>query len=279
MKFRGLVMIVAASALLVLAAPASSGRRDATFNDAVGDKQGGAPDISIVTVTNVGNRIGMRIVADQAALNPDSGFIVYFDSDRNPATGEPNTLGADFLMFIEVVNGQVGAELDRWTGTALQKAPSSSLSVGYNGGATIFIDRSELANTTGFNFWVRGVQVVSSTQFNIDDAPNDGTWPYILQAPAAAVTAVGQSPTPYPPRAGKTFTMRVPYVRLSDGRRAKPTSYRCTVKAGGKKLAGKGTGGCTVKIPAGARGKTLSVAITAAFGTSTKTVTFFAKIA
>jgi hypothetical protein len=278
MKLRGLVTIVAAVAFLVLVTPASSTRLDASYNDPVGDQQGQAPDISLVTVSNVGNSVNFRVVTNQPTLNADSKVIVLIDADKNPATGVPDTLGSDYVFFVFVDQGQPVYEFDHWNGRDLVAATGNTVHVSYSGGANITVDRSELGNSASFNFWVRGLQDTGSAKY-VDDAPNDGTWNYRLAAPSATVTAVGQTPVPYPPRAGRAFTMRVPYVRLSNGKRAKPSSYKCTGRVGGAKLGGAGKGGCTFRIPASARGKTLTVLITARFGSSTKTVSFFAKVA
>jgi hypothetical protein len=280
MKLTALVAISAVAACLVLVTPAATAPLDQTYNDPVGDAQGGAPDLSLVTVSNVKNTISFRIVASQATLNADSTVYLNLDTDRNPATGAPDTLGTDYYFALFVDNGQPVYDFARWTGTGWDhNTPYSTVHTSYSGGASITVDRSELGNTSSFNFWARSWQDVSETEHNIDDAPNDGTWTYRLTAPGATVTAVGQTPVPYPPKAGRAFTMRVPYVRLSNGKRAKPSSYTCNARVGAAKLRGAGRGGCTFRIPANARGKTLAVVITARYGTSAKTTSFFAKIA
>jgi hypothetical protein len=274
MRLRALLTILAAAAFLVVVQAAAPARSDATFNDKVGDAQAGVPDLSLVTVSNVQGKINFRIVTNQATLNPDSQVFLEIDSDHNPATGGPDTLGADFYFGLS----PTGYSFARWNGSSWDgNTPYATVSVSYNGGATISVDRSELGNTTQFNFWVRGAQTVGDT-INTDDAPDDGTYSYTLQAPGATVSTMTIVPTPDTPKAGKAFTVRVTEVGLSNGKTAKPTSYACKARIGSKTLRGTGRGGCTFRVPGSARGKKLTVTVTAAYQGSQKTGSFSARI-
>jgi hypothetical protein len=274
MRLRALLTIVAAAAFLVVVQAAAPAGSDATFNDKLGDAQPGVPDLSLTTVSNVQGKINFRIVTSQATLNPDSEVLLLIDSDHNSSTGAPDTLGADYVFEVSAT----GYSFARWTGSAWdENTPYATVSVAYNGGASISVDRSELGNTTQFNFWIRGLQTVGTTS-NTDDAPDDGTYSYTLQAPGATVSTMTIVPTPDTPRAGKAFTVRVTEVGLSNGKTAKPTSYTCKARIGSKSLRGTGRGGCTFRIPASARGKKLTVTVTAAYQGSQKTGSFSARI-
>ena len=274
MNLRGLFTILAAAAFLVVVPAATPAGSDATFNDNVGDAQGAAPDISLVTVSNVQGQINFRIVTNEPTLNADSEVLLGIDTDRNPSTGAPDSLGSDYAFEV----APTGYTFARWTGSAWDdNTPYATVRVAYTGGATISVNRSELGNTTAFNFWVRGLQTVGDTS-NVDDAPDDGTYPYQLVAPGVTVATVAVSPDPYPPRAGKRFKISVLSVGLSDGRKVAPTSIACKARIGATPLRGKGRGGCTFRIPLSARRKTISVSITAAYRGSQKTLSISSRI-
>lgn len=58
-----------------------------------------------------------------------------------------------------------------------------------------------------------------------------------------------------------------------------PESYSCTAKLGAKKLAGSGTGGCTLKVPKKkTRGKRLTVVLTVNYQGATKVVPLTFKV-
>ena len=178
---RGLVVAVAACVVLVCAASSAASQRAQNYSDPQVDQQGTAPDVTTVVVNHeASGNITWRInVANQPALAADSQVVLWIDSDRNPNTGAANTLGSDFVFVV----ASDGYSFARWTGTEFNfDTPFTTVSVGYNGGATITVNRSELGNTNGFNFWVRGLQDTGPETANIDDAPNDGTYAYLLTA-------------------------------------------------------------------------------------------------
>jgi hypothetical protein len=185
MRYRGLVVGLAASAVLVCAG--SSGAVDAasTYTDPTGDQQGTAPDITTVGVANdVRGQITFRLnVANQPALAADSTLFLLIDSDSNPATGAPDTLGSDFYFSLATD----GYTFARWNGSDWDfDTPYATVQVSYvSNGATFSVNRSEIGNTNGFNFWTRGLQEVPPSTDNIDDAPNDGTWTYAMTGTVA----------------------------------------------------------------------------------------------
>jgi hypothetical protein len=76
----------------------AAGATPLTFADPAGDA-GNAPDLTSVVVDNdTGGKISIVISwANAAYLNEDSYILVYFNSDRNTATGNA---GSDYLLRI-----------------------------------------------------------------------------------------------------------------------------------------------------------------------------------
>jgi hypothetical protein len=76
----------------------AAGASPVTFADPAGDA-GNAPDLTSVVVDNdAAGKIAMVISwANAAYLNEDSFILVYFNSDRNGATGNA---GSDYLLRI-----------------------------------------------------------------------------------------------------------------------------------------------------------------------------------
>ena len=176
---RGLVVALAASVVLVCAASSGASRLEQNYSDPAGDQQGTAPDVTTITVSHdASGNITFRInVSNQPALAADSQVVLWLDTDRSPNTGAPNTLGSEYVFL---VSGE-GYNFARWTGAEYDfDTPFTTVHVAYNAGATVTVNRSEIGNTNGFNFWVRGLQETGPETANIDDAPNDGTFSYLL---------------------------------------------------------------------------------------------------
>ena len=176
---RGLVVAVAALVVLVCASSSGASGTAETFSDPAGDQQGTAPDITTIVVSHdASGNITWRInVANQPTLAADSQVVLWVDTDRNPNTGAPNSLGSEYVFLVT----PEGYSFARWTGTDFDfETPFTTVHVNYNAGATITANRSELGNTNGFSFWTRGLQETGPETANIDDAPNDGAYSYLL---------------------------------------------------------------------------------------------------
>jgi hypothetical protein len=187
---RGLVATLAAAVVLVCAASSGASGTAQSYSDPQGDQQGNAPDVTTINVSNDarGNITWQIGVANQPTLAADSAVVLWIDSDRNRTTGAPDSLGSEYVFLIDV-EGYVFA---RWTGTEYDfETPFSTVRVAYDAGATITVNRSELGNTNGFNFLVRGIQETGPETSNIDDAPDDATFPYALTALAPRHGVVG----------------------------------------------------------------------------------------
>jgi len=112
-----------------------------------------------------------------------------------------------------------------------------------------------------------------------DNAPNEGAFNFSLEANGPQIDSVAVQTTPSAgPKAGKKFIVVPTGLKLPpDGRTSTfpilPESYSCTAKLGAKRLAGSGTGQCTITIPKKkARGKKLTVQLTVVYEGTTKVV-------
>jgi micrococcal nuclease len=157
-----------------------------------------------VVANNDAGRLSFRInIPNRPTLTPDMLISLFADTDANQATGDPESLGTDYV--IELFQGQVN--LFRWDGqTYTRRAgdpPSSSLIFSYQGGLSINISAAEFGNTRHFGFFViatSGVAINADGSANFDNAHSD-------DAPAADaglydydVYISAQPPKPKPPQ-------------------------------------------------------------------------------
>jgi hypothetical protein len=259
------------AAVLTLAPAAGA---TAVYSDAAGDS-GTAVDLKGVTVTSdAAGRVVFRIDAPGVA-DGDNWLLVALDTDMNPLSGDVGMLGADYAF--EVDAGGYG--FGRWTGSAWEKAPYSTVSVFGGSGITIVVNRSELGNTNEFDFWVRSGKGDAGPGA-YDDAPDDGTYNYSLAVGGVDIRDVVVQTVPAAgPHAGKSFTLSATGVAVgNDASTVEPDSYTCTAVLGGRKVVGSGTGRCTFRIPKKARGKRLVVTVTAVYEGTAKATRLVFKV-
>jgi PASTA domain len=158
------------------------------FYDPANDAGGLAPDIQAVSVQNDdAGGLGMTISTPGFPnLKPNTSVWVYLDTDQNPATGGgPNVTGFDYAIFINGNDNSI--RLGRWNGSIFDlSTPQSTLSGSWSSGAQLAINRVELANTTGFNFWITSEWLNPACCAYYDSAPDSGPpgWNYqVLLAP------------------------------------------------------------------------------------------------
>ena len=133
------VLGLAVLAAVVAVAPAGAANT-VTYQDSTGENPA-APDITTIVVSN--NDTGMisfKInIPNRAQLTRDILVDILLDTDANPATGDPDLLGADYA--IELFQGEV--VLFKWDGTGLTRRPgdppATSLIYSWAGGVTINI--------------------------------------------------------------------------------------------------------------------------------------------
>jgi hypothetical protein len=250
--------VVVTTAVLLLAASAGAVGR---YTDPSGDSNG-APDITGVAVTSApGGQIVFDIRITNLPSPADVQTYLFINTDNDSNTGCPCADGADYGFVVDELKDAY--RFARWNGTAWDDTPDSTVEVrSGSAGALVSVNRSELGNTSGFHFRTRTVQGDAS-----DTAPDTGLWNYSLAVGGPDVRAVFVRTQPSgAPKAGKTFKLTPVGLQLPDAggsaaRAPRPEAYRCSVKLDGKRLAGRGTGGCTVAVPKKAKRKRLTIAL------------------
>jgi len=261
---------------LVLAPSAASGN----YADASGDAIGGAGDITTVAVAGDKGtgQLVFRISGVNIASSEQNVLFVDIDADANPNTGHlPD--GTEYSFYVDNDTYYFA----RWDGANWVATSASSVRV--SGGTSqilISVNRSELGNTTDFNFTVTAFNMTiagGTTTIGLDAAPDDGAFNFSIEANGPQINSVDVKTAPSAgPRAGKAFVVSPTALHLPPDARLTPTtilpeSYSCTAKLAAKKLAGTGTGGCTFKIPKKkSKGKKLAVQLTVNYGGATKIV-------
>ena len=257
------------TACLVLAPAASSA---GTYTDPAGDNATAA-DITGLTVSGDkgSGQLTFRISGTNISSSDDLPTLLFIDSDANPLTGNLLDVGADYVF--EVDHGSYG--FARWNGSDWVDTSYATVRViGMSQGVLISVNKTEIGNTSDVNFWARSYDMVGK---KFDDAPNDGVFNYSIDADGPLITSVDVQTSPSSgPRAGKAFVITPTAVHLPpDGAlnaSRPPDSYSCSAaKLGAKTLTGSGTGNCTFRIPKKkAKGKTLTVTLTASYQGGTK---------
>jgi hypothetical protein len=267
---------------LVLVPSASSGN----YTDPSGDSAG-AGDITAVTVAGDkgSGQLVFRISGANIATSGTNPLFLDIDSDANPLTGDLTAGGIEYSFYVD------GESYDfaRWDGSKWAEAPSLTVRVsGNTSQILISVNRSELGNSTDFNFVASTISlatVESTVSLGLDLAPNDGVYNYSFDANGPQINSVDVQTTPSAgPKAGKRFVVVPTALKLPpDGRTTPvnvvPESYSCVAKLGAKKLAGSGTGRCTIAVPKKkARGKRLTVLLTVNYQGATKVVPLTFKV-
>ncbi len=258
-------LLLAAMLLAPLALATPSPALADSFIDPSGDN-GTSADIGAVSVATVADG-RIEITADianmPAGLAPGAVLVTY-DTDRNPATG---LAGAEYILLLDWES--LDPLLARWSGTTLEPATSVGpigVLVTRPTGARVALALSSasLGGATGFDFSVSAWSGPSDTPF--DSAPDQGTWAFGTGAPVAVeMGGIAARWAPAQPRAGKTFRMTGVRVQLTDGKIVAPARVACVATLAGKRLRGTGAGGCTFKLPKSAKGKRLTVKLTATY--------------
>jgi hypothetical protein len=263
-------------AALVLVPTASSGN----YADPAGDG-GTAGDITSVTVAGDKGtgQLLFKITGTNLASSDTSPLFLDIDSDANPLTGNLTGNGADYSFIV----GSSGYFLAHWNGGDWVETPNLSVQV-FGGSSQIMIsvNRSELGNPADLNF---SASTLNTVDLTFDQAPNDGAFNYSFEANGPQIDSVDVQTTPSAgPKAGKKFVIVPTGLKLpADGRTntspIPPESYSCTTNLGAKKLAGSGTGGCTIAVPKKkARGKKLTVQLTVVYEGTSKVVPLTFKV-
>jgi hypothetical protein len=265
----------ALTAALILVPTASSG----TYTDPSGDSST-AGDLVSVTVAGdkASGQLLFRITGTNIASSETMPLFLDIDSDANPLSGDITENGSDYLFYVD----NSSYFFAHWSGSDWVATPD--LSVQVSGGTSqilISVNRSELGNTSMFNFFVLSINAADRA---FDGAPNQGAFNFSFDANGPQIISVDVKKTPAAgPKAGKRFVIVPTGLKLPpDGQLTPPTilpeSYSCTAKLGAKRLA-SGTGVCSIAVPKKkAKGKRLTVLLTVNYEGATKVVPLTFKV-
>ncbi len=257
------------------AATIAAAANSATFPDSIGEDPSAA-DISALTVSNDDRgRLTFGInIPNRPTLAPDMVFLVLLDTDANPASGDPDFGGADYVIELDGPLGgsAAGTTLARWNGTSLTSSgvPQSSLVFSYSAGASISINASELGGTRRFGFSVLAVSgaaltptgELDLTNARVDLAPDNGQHFYDVRITPPRLTLRSGGTRPLRPAPGRAYTVLTTLER-SDGTAATSGTAVCRATIAGRAVAvaARSVVGlratCTFRIPAGSKGKTI----------------------
>ena len=275
-------LVLGLVALACAAVPAGASNTQ-TYQDSTGENPA-APDITTIVVSN--DDAGMLTfqinIPNRPQYTRDQIIEVLVDTDANAATGDPQSLGADYA--IELSLGEIF--LYKWDGTNFTRRvgdpPATTLIYQWANGVTIKISAAELGNTKKFNFGVLAISGVvwdeatgnadfTNAVFDSAPAASAGLWAYEVKIAPAKLVLKTFATTPSQPKAGRTYTVRMSATRSDTGATISGGSVTCTAKVGTKALKAKSAGFvggqavCVFSIPSTAKGQTLRGTITITF--------------
>ena len=269
---------VASGALSAPAAPAGPASNTQTYQDSTGEEPG-SPDVTTIVVSNDdAATITFRInTPSKAQYSSDVGIVMFIDSDANQSTGDPESLGADYI--IQLIQGEI--LLFKWDGSDFSlSATQASLNYSWSGGPTIRINASDLNNTRRLNFDVTAVAgiafdpttgAIDCTNCKRDFAPTIGFFTYDVKITKPTLVVKSFKPTPAKPIAGRPFTLRLVAARSDTGAAVQNGRVTCVARLGSARLTAQvqrvqgGAATCTWNIPAAAKGKVFRGSVTLAF--------------
>jgi len=302
LRISALLMVLCCAAVVAAAASGSSALHTAgpsTFSDPAGDA-GDAPDLTTVAVSNDANGLITFVVTYQAPPSGTMGTDIYIDADRNGSTGDPNTAGAEWDLQQDWSTHQYA--VGTWNGSSWVDAPTVSTAVVTTTAAgnqlSFSINRSEIGNTSDFNFWVDSYNGQGGAGHE-DQAPDTGLWSYTVNTSTTTTTtttplqlSVVKLVAPKTATAGKAYVV-VLFVKRSDtgDLLGIEGTVRCSARAAGHAVPARGaivslslSGqkvsalSCMMTAPTKARGKLLAGSINASYQGVHVTRSFTAKI-
>ena len=276
LKKRMGLIAAALTAGLILVPTASSGE----YTDPAGDSST-AGDLVSVTVAGdkASGQLLFRVTGTNIASSETNLLFLDIDSDANPLTGDIADNGSDYRFIL----ASGGYAFVHWTGSEWVDSPDLSVQITGSTNQILFsLNRSELGNSSLFNFFAWTFNVPDRAT---DSAPDEGAFNYSFEANGPQIISVTVRTTPAGgPKAGKRFVvaptgLKLPLDRQTTPPTVLPESYSCTAKLGAKRLAGSGTGGCSIAIPKkNAKGKKLTVLLTVKYQGATKVVPLTFKV-
>jgi hypothetical protein len=275
MRVRTLLLLGLATLLVAVpAALAGSSHRasnSTSFPDSIGE-DANAPDITSVNVSNddAGLITFQVLISNRPAFTDDMFLLIFMDTDQNTSTGDPDSLGADYV--IQMVPG--AADLFQWQSSANDyvRAPSQvSLTFSYAAtGATLRISAADLGKTKGLKFAVlaaSGVAVTSTgdldfTNVHRDLAPDPGHGFNTYQVLTKIVLSVTAFTTaPKPAKAGRAFSVSMAVTENDTQGPIASGTVLCAASLAGKRIVASshvvanGIATCVFRLPRTAKGR------------------------
>jgi hypothetical protein len=206
----GVTLGVFVVALVVVAGAAG----DQSYSDPVGDAAGGAPDVSAIRVVNdaAGTiSFGVAVTGFPAA---DTFVELVIDSDRNRGTGDED--GDEFWFYI--AGDDRLTYLNRWNGTDWVEYDPPSARVGFQNGVWVLsLNRADLGNTAGFDFYYVGSRYNGDVEIGRDDAPDgSAVYSYTLSAAPSRPQARTYEHAPRLPSRIRYVGNSIKHVRLGE---------------------------------------------------------------
>ena len=249
------------------------------FSDAPGDS-GAAPDITDV---DIGNDVvlGPIVIWITLANRPndlaaEDDLVLYFNTDRDPATGDE---GSDYAIAVDA--DSVGAF--QWDGTTYAAISTPSLSARFSKGdkaVRVAIHPNDLGGASAFEVYIE-----ASTGEEYDGAPNGPPkWPYTLSAGPLRLSVAGVLVAPKRPVTGKTFAAALSVIREDINEYLALGKVRCTLRARAQTIRStraavvSGVPLCLWKVPKSAAGKLLRGTISVTYGGATAKRSFSVRV-
>jgi hypothetical protein len=286
----GVLALVVAAAAVALPGAASSQRGrvggSSTYSDPAGDAKSG-PDVTAVAVSDDGSKISFAAtIANRPSLTDVDAVQAFFDTDKNGATG-----GGGYEYEVAWISGS--ELLMHWDGSAFSEVKAASFTGSYQDGKASFsVGAADFGGSTSFAFIVT---TTGDTGTSLSDrAPNTGTWVYPSGSPAPSGSRPALPPgaPPVTPKlktvkpklapavAGKPFTVTMVVTDAATKKGVKG-QLACQAKLGtGPLAAGKhsivasGRASCTWRLPASAKRKRFTGALTVTFAGAKATRSF-----
>jgi hypothetical protein len=204
---------------------------------------------------------------------------LYLDTDLNPATGDPKSLGADYLLIDDNTSStgyflKWDATTATWTDASPNATVKDSVSTD-NKHVLLAVNKSEIGNSTGFNLFVETIEGDGSDG-HWDDAPSgSGSYQYKLQTVLHLTLVAAHS---FAVKAGGAWSIGLIVGRSDTGETVgSEGTLTCSATSGSTKLAvgtaafisgGKGkptVAVCSFKVPKKLKHKVLHATVTVSY--------------
>jgi hypothetical protein len=294
------------AALVVVASAAGSvsgsAINRATFDDAPGEDPE-APDITAVEVSNDEDQVTFRVVlANRPELREDLRVSIYVDADNDVKTGLLDTGMEYYLLYDVYLHGEpLVWRLGCWESTCAGGGVGTpKIPLGYDGGPSFTIARSDLANTRRFRFVVavmdgvvfdpvtRRFDLTNAHRDTAPDGPPDNwrgtSFFYDLKLGPSKLLVRRFSTTPAKPVAGKTFLARLKVKRDDSGAFVTTGKVACKATVGRahvrvqKRGFAQGAAFCRWNVPENASGALMRGSIGLTFSGKTAKKSFALKV-